>query len=59
MNDGFCPNVSLSLLHKQNMEFEMYNLPFFAKNFSSSTFLLSIFIEILNFNHSKRRDYQS
>ena len=57
MNDGFCPNVSLSLLHKQNMEFEMYNFPFFTKNFSSSTFPLSIFIELAKFDYSKRRDH--
>ena len=31
MNDDFCPNVSLSLLYKKNLEIEMYNLPFFLK----------------------------
>ena len=58
MNDDFCPIVSLSLLYKINLENKMYNLPFFfAKNFSSSTFPLSIFIELAKFNHSKRCDH--
>ena len=31
MNDDFCPNVSLSLLYKKNLEIEMYNFPFFLQ----------------------------